>query len=234
MLGLSLGASAIYSGLTLLRRLLDDRPLGEQTATMHRPLAELPWLDLIYQLLGIALALVPVALVIYLIALHPGRPWATLGLTREALPRVAADGIGLAALIGLPGLAFYLLGRELGLTVDVVATELDAHWWTVPILVLSAIRAGLLEEIIAVGYLMTRLKRLCWGVPAAIATSALLRGGYHLYQGIGPALGNVVMGVVFAWYYHRTGRLWPLVIAHALIDIVAFVGYGLLGGRLGL
>ena len=35
------------------------------------------------------------------------------------------------------------------------------------------------------------------------------------------------MGVVFGWCYRRWGRVMPLVIAHTLLDIVAFVGYPL-------
>ena len=56
----------------------------------------------------------------------------------------------------------------------------------------------------------------------------MLRGSYHLYQGISAGLGNIVMGVVFAWYFHKTGRIWPLIIAHFLIDAVAFIAYPLL------
>jgi membrane protease YdiL (CAAX protease family) len=33
--------------------------------------------------------------------------------------------------------------------------------------------------------------------------------------------------------WQRTGRLWPLVVAHGLIDAVAFVGYALLARHLG-
>ena len=61
---------------------------------------------------------------------------------------------------------------------------------------------------------------------------ALLRGTYHLYQGFGAGLGNVAMGLVFGYAWQRTGRLWPLVIAHGIIDAVAFVGYALLAGHL--
>ena len=58
--------------------------------------------------------------------------------------------------------------------------------------------------------------------------AALLRGGYHLYQGVGAGLGNLVMGLVYGRWYQATHRLWPLVFAHALIDTVAFVGYAVL------
>jgi membrane protease YdiL (CAAX protease family) len=58
-------------------------------------------------------------------------------------------------------------------------------------------------------------------------SAALLRGSYHLYQGIGPFVGNALMGVVFGWCYLRWGRVMPLVIAHWVLDIVSFVGYPL-------
>ena len=66
---------------------------------------------------------------------------------------------------------------------------------------------------------------------ASLAASAILRGGYHLYQGFGGGLGNLVMGVVYGRFFQVTGRVWPLVIAHAVIDVVAFVGYALLVTR---
>ena len=66
----------------------------------------------------------------------------------------------------------------------------------------------------------------------AVALSSLLRGSYHLYQGFSAGVGNIIMGVVFAWFYQRTNKIWPLVIAHFLIDAVAFVGYATFGESL--
>ena len=85
-----------------------------------------------------------------------------------------------------------------------------------------------------VGYLVTRLQRFGWRVPAVIAASALLRGSYHLYQGFGPFVGNAIMGVIFAEWYRRGGRVLPLIIAHTVLDTVSFVGYDLFGSALGL
>ncbi len=86
------------------------------------------------------------------------------------------------------------------------------------------------------GYLITRLKQL-GGLSQnrAILASSALRGLYHLYQGFGAGgLGNLAMGgLVFGYAWCRTGRLWPLVIAHGVIDTVAFVGYVALAGHLG-
>ena len=42
------------------------------------------------------------------------------------------------------------------------------------------------------------------------------------------------MGVVFAWIYTKTRRVMSLVIAHALLNIVAFVGFSRYGKAAGL
>ena len=243
VVGLSLGRSGVYAAVALLA-VVTRGPVGEATATLNASRSDRPWFDLTYQLLGIGFALVPVALVLYLLSTDAGtagtlraalrRTLGRLGLDRARPGRDLLAGVGLAALIGVPGLGLYLAGRELGFTADVVASGLDPRWWTVPVLVLSALQNSLLEEVVVVGYLLDRLPRLGWSVPVVIAATAVLRGSYHLYQGYGPFFGNAVMGVVFALVYRRTGRLMPLVVAHALLDVVAFTGYQYLGAALGL
>ena len=98
-------------------------------------------------------------------------------------------------------------------------------------LVLSAAHDGILEEILVIGYLLHRLDQLGWTPWKAIVFSAVLRGSYHLYQGLGGFLGNAAMGLIFGVLYRRWGRVTPMIIAHALIDAVAFVGYAALHGR---
>ena len=239
VLGLSIGQSAVYAVVSLAAA-LSRGPLHEATASLNANRSDRAWLDLTLQLLAIGFALVPVALAIYLLAIGPadsdgtGQPLRRLGLARARPARDVLTGIGFAALIGIPGLGLYWLGRTLGITADVVPAPEQVYWWTIPILLLSAAENALVEEIIAVGYLLARLRDLRWGPWAAIAASAALRGTYHLYQGFGQALGNALMGAVFAWWFQRTGRLWPLLVAHALLDVVAFVGYLYLGDRLDL
>lgn len=228
MLGLSLGRSAFYAALRLYERLTRDQPLAQQTATLNPTQSPRPYLDLTYQVAGIAFALLPVALALYLLSANGRSAVRRIGLDGSRIGRDLGIGVGLAALIGIPGLAFYLLGRALGLNVLINPAGLDAFWWTVPVLVLAALQNALLEEVVAVAYLMERLAELRWAVPAIIAASALLRGSYHLYQGPGMAAGNVVMGVVFSWYYLRRRRVMPLVVAHTVLDVVSFVGYAVL------
>lgn len=233
MLGLSLGQSAVYSIVNLIDRFTQG-PLREQTATLISPQSPRPYLDLTYQLLGIGFALVPVALALFFLTASGRRALPSIGVDATKPWRDLGMGAALAALIGLPGIGLYLIGRALGVTVTVVPTALNAYWWTIPVLLLAAVQTALLEEVVMVGYLMTRLRDLGWQTPAIILSSAALRGSYHLYQGVGPGLGNFVMGLVFGYFYHRTGRVAPLIIAHTILDVVAFVGYALFRNVLGL
>jgi len=228
VLGLSLGRSAVYAMVNMLDRLTAGPPLADQTATINQTLNARPWLDVIYQVLAIGFALVPVALALYLLSANGRSAVRQIGLTFARPWRDLGIGIGLAAAIGVPGLALYAVGRVLGITVQVQPTTIDEHWWTIPLLIVLALKNSLLEEVVVVGYLMERLRTLRWSAPAIIAASALLRGTYHLYQGWGAFAGNVVMGVVFAWYYHRARRVMPLVVAHTVMDLTVFVGYALI------
>lgn len=227
VLGLSLGMSALYSLVGISVRLAREQALSEQTATLNRSVSEYEWADFLYQLLGIASSLMPVALVVFLLWQHRTPRLGQLGLDARRPGWDVGTGFGLAALIGIPGLGVYLLGRELELTVTVVPTALNTYWWSVPMLLLLALRAGILEEVIAVGYLFARLRALALPVAGIIVLQALLRASYHLYQGFGAFIGNFIMGLVFGWVYAKTGRLAPLIIGHTLIDAVAFVGYPL-------
>ncbi|RLK24660.1 CAAX prenyl protease-like protein [Micromonospora sp. M71_S20] len=228
VLGLSLGQSAVYATVSIVAKLTADGPLSKQTAALNTSVSPRPWLDLTYQLLGIVFALLPVLLAVHLLARDPGDPARTLGLDARRPGQDLARGAGLAALIGLPGLALFWAAAQLGVNATLVPAALPELWWTVPVLILAAVQNSVLEEVIVVGYLVTRLRQLQWRVGAIVATSALLRGSYHLYQGFGAFLGNVVMGVVFSLFYLRTRRVMPLVVAHTLLDVVAFVGYALL------
>ena len=227
MLGLSLGASAVYSIVSLVAKLTAESSLASQSTSLNAAQSTREWLDFTYQSLAIVFDLVPVLLVFYLLAISGGNPFRRLGFDLHSPVKDTGRGLLLVLVIGVPGIALYFAGRAAGITVNVVPAPIDAYWWTVPMLIASALRAALTEELIVVGYLFTRLRQLGWQTWQIILSAAVLRGSYHLYQGIGPFFGNVVMGVVFGWCYRRWGRVMPLVVAHTLIDVVAFVGYPL-------
>lgn len=234
VLAVSLGSSAVYAVLSIIEKLTRPVPLSGQTTAMNQSVTPgRPWLDLAYQLAGIVLPLAAVALALYLLN-HVQRPAADvragrfIGLDRREPGRDLLRGAGLAALIGIPGLGFYFLARALGINTQVSAANLQPVWWSAPVLVLAAVENALLEEVVMVGYLFTRWRQTGWAWPLVIGVSALIRGSYHLYQGFGGFAGNIVMGLVLGLVFVRTRRVMPLVVCHALLDTVAFVGYSVL------
>lgn len=219
----SLGASAIYSLLSLLRKLTSEPGLAGSTATINRPLAEVEWLDFISQLASITLSLVPVVLALYFLRLD--------GISIGLIPK-AKDfllGLGLPLLIGIPGLGLYVLAVQLGLTAKVIPSALGDYWWAPLILFLAALRAGLQEEVIAVAFLAKKLQliRPETTVLAVVLISSLFRASYHLYQGFSAFIGNFIMGLVFAYLFFRVKRVAPLVIAHTLMNTAVFIGFPL-------
>ncbi|EDY51546.1 integral membrane protein [Streptomyces clavuligerus] len=234
VLALSLGASAMSSLISFAGALTRPGGLSEQAAKLNGSAAPgRPWLDLAWQLFGITTALVPVALVAHLLTREGAGGLRSLGFDRSRPWPDLGRGTLIAAGIGSAGLAFYLVAQATGLNLTVVPESLPGVWWKFPVLILSAIQNSVVEEVIVVGYLLRRLDQLGWTPTASLMTSSVLRGSYHLYQGIGGFIGNMVMGVVFVLLYRRWGRVGPLVVAHALLDIVAFVGYALLAGKVG-
>lgn len=228
----TLGLTALRSLLSLIDAMLAPQPLNEQSVAINAPGAAAGLLDLAYQLVGVVQLVAWGGLGLYLLW-RGGIRLGSLGLDRCRPGRDTALGAGLAALIGVPGLGLYLLTRALGLNLTVLPSALDDTWWRVPVLLAAAVANSWAEELLVVGYLITRLRQLGWTENGSLLLAAALRGSYHLYQGFGGFAGNLVMGLVYGRVWQRTHRLWALVIGHALIDVVAFAGYALLGGRTG-
>nr|WP_326847081.1 CPBP family intramembrane glutamic endopeptidase [Streptomyces kaniharaensis] len=231
VLGLSLGASGIGALISFAGSLTEPLKLGQQVATLNGSRAPgRPWLDLVWQLYYIGRGLMPVVLVGYLLV-REGTALRVLGFDLGQKMRDLGRGAAVAAVIGGSGLALYLASQAAGYNLTVAPSGLPDVWWRVPVLVLSAWQNAILEEVVVLGYLLRRLGQLGWSWPATVVASSVLRGSYHLYQGVGGLVGNMVMGAVFCLAYRRWGRVMPLVVAHGLIDTVAFVGYALLAGH---
>lgn len=230
VLGLSLGRSGVYAVVNFVESATRGVALADQTVTLNASANPRPMFDLTYQLLRIGFALVIIALVWYLL-MRSGESLRVLGVDATQPGRDLLRGLGLAALVGGTGILWYLASYALGINLTVAAQGLPEEWWRTPVLVLGALENAIVEEVVVLGFVLHRLRQMGWSWGTAIWLSALVRGSYHLYQGIGGFVGNVVMGLLFGWLFKRWGRVMPMIVAHAVIDTVAFIGYALLAGR---
>jgi len=230
VLTVTLGLSALRSGLSLVDAVLQPVPLDQQQVALNAPEAQADLVDLALQLTRVLQLVGWGALGAYLL-IRAGFALRTIGLDGRRPGRDALGAAALAAVIGIPGLGVYLVARALGVSVTLAVSTLNDTWWRLPVLVAAAAANAWAEELVMVGYLLTRLRQLGWSENRALAAQALLRGSYHLYQGLGGFVGNVAMGLVFGRLWQRCNRLWVLVGAHTLIDVVAFLGYAALHGR---
>ncbi|MEO0049289.1 MAG: hypothetical protein RL556_621, partial [Actinomycetota bacterium] len=220
VLALSLGASAIYSVLSLIGALLSPKGLAGSNQTLNSAVSSNPWLDTAYQLSGFAFNIAPAALAIYLLIVSNSQTLISLGLNFKKADPLKA--VVLAASIGIPGIALYLAARSLGLAANVHPSNYQASALAIAFMVMAAIAAAVTEEVIVIGYLFDRLARLGFNAKLILILTSLLRGSYHLYQGAAGFFGNLVMGLVFGLAYKRWGRIMPLVIAHTIMDCVVF------------
>ena len=233
VLFVSLAASAVWSVISILDALTRESRLNEQQIALNPARSDREWLDALNQFASHTLAFAPVLLVCVLLW-HSRHRLRLIGIDASRPGRDALTGLGLTALIGVPGIAFYLVAVWLGINRVVDPGSGSPYWWSVPMMLLAAARAAFVEEFIVLGYWFERMRRFGMQPWLIIVTASLIRGSYHLYQGFGGFIGNVVMGLVFGWIYQRTGRLWPFVIAHFLIDALVFVGYPLVAHLLPL
>ena len=234
VLGVSLGMSGIYAALSLLRAEWTVRGgIGASTTTVvSGAQTTYPWLDLLDDLADLLHGLAPPLLALVLLARVPGGPGFGVGFHLRRFRSDATLGVGFLALIGIPGLALVYAAHRAGVNASLNVVNFPDVWYRVPYLLLSAFQNGLSEEIIVVGFMLTRLRQLGWTDERALLSSALLRGSYHLYQGFGGFAGNFVMGLIFGRWFQRTNRVLPLVIAHFLLDAASFVGYVYLKSRI--
>jgi uncharacterized protein len=232
VLGVSLGMSGIYALLSLVRaELTVVGGIGATSQTVvSGSSSSHPVLDLLDDLADLLHGVAPPLLALVLLARWPGGRGLGIGLDLRRR-REFAQGAGFCALIGLPGLGLVYLANRYGANASLNVVNFPDVWYRVPYLLLSAFQNGFAEEIVVVGYMLTRLAQLGWTRERSLIASATLRGSYHLYQGFGGFAGNFVMGLIFGWWFQRTGRVVPLVVAHFLLDAFSFVGYVYLHGH---
>jgi uncharacterized protein len=159
------------------------------------------------------------------------RPWALLYL-RPARPRGAWLGLGLSvlyvsvvwwqirALLAEPdGRA--RLRRALAGAAALLPRTSGERWG----FALVSVTAGICEEVLFRGFVMWYCA-LWTGPIGAVVLSAVLFGIGHVYQGVRQVPRTALAGLVLAGVVLAAGALWPAMLLHAVMDLVAGqIGY---------
>jgi len=153
-----------------------------------------------------------VGTVIFLLLRHRGWTWSHFEVratTGSTIVGVLIAGIVLALWLLLEA----LLGK--------VPSEVDV---TMPWIAITSIINPAFEEMLVLGYVVQAMRKR-FGLATGINVSIAIRVLYHLYQGPMAVLPIAVMGAIVAVSYVRLGRLWPAIVAHAILDFVALAGW---------
>lgn len=147
-----------------------------------------------------------------------GRSFAQYPLRMSA--RSTLSGVGLWALCFLGMVFAYDVMVAIGAwpTNAPVSMNMTA---AMPLGVTFILFNSFFEETFVCGYLIESIQDK--GPLLAIGSSALLRSSYHLYQGPGEAISILGMGIIFALAYWRWRNLWPLMVAHTIINLLGWI-----------
>ncbi len=160
-----------------------------------------------------------------------GEPWSRFGIVR---PKWIADVGGACVLCFFSIAAYYFVTALLP---DSMLKSTPSPRTLHPnvgrdgiatfVLVLVAyVASGFVQELVMRAYLIVRLERLLRSTALAIVVTSVLFASYHLYQGVTPAIGAAVGGFVYAIWFCSFRRLWPLCLAHALGNLITYLGSG--------
>jgi hypothetical protein len=163
-----------------------------------------------------------------------GSTWSDFGLARpKSWGRTILTGLGVT--LGML-VSFVVLTSLIQLAFPNTQEDLSRFSFmqgNLPNLILNVVAiwftAGFLEELVWRGYLMNRLidlqgkeTKLAWVI--SLVGSAIIFGLGHTYQGLGGVIKITTLGLLFGAAFLTTRQnLWPVIIAHALLDTIGFV-----------
>ena len=101
-------------------------------------------------------------------------------------------------------------------------TQALPHNLSVWVVAAAVLVSPFFEEFFVTGYVISALKEK-WGETWAVNVSVALRLLYNIDQGVGGVITIIPLGLIFAYWFSRTKRLWPLVAAHAVFVLVSLL-----------
>jgi membrane protease YdiL (CAAX protease family) len=166
-----------------------------------------------------------ITLVLLCIFLH-WRGWTISRLGVRVSARDTLIGLGLVV-VGYVGFGLmWWIATAIGIHPSYAGThrELVAHGLALPVVIAVSVLNPIYEETFLCGYVVTSAKAINRTV-AGVNVSIAIRLLYHLYQGGIGVLQIIPIGLIFTWWYARTGRLWPVFVAHALFDAIGLLQF---------
>jgi membrane protease YdiL (CAAX protease family) len=140
-----------------------------------------------------------------------------------AFAHQALWGVALAfAVVLLAAVILALLGQYVPHSVAAGTHPAVAPGTALPVILAVCLVNPIFEELFVCSYLMTRLASKLGAWPA-IHISTAIRLSYHLYQGPIAVLPIIPVGLIFAYWYTQRQQLWPVIIAHAVLDLLALL-----------
>jgi uncharacterized protein len=182
-------------------------------------------------LFGILITGLPVALVTWYLW-QRGESWQRFGLSRPKswvrlfVQTLLVTAIALASFIFLIGPVSQMTGARPDVShLLFIRGNLPA---LIGALLVVWVTAALFEEMFVRGYLLNEISSLLGGTWAAVVAgvllSSLIFGLGHAYQGVSGIVVTALAGLIFAIAYLLCGRnLWPVIIAHGLINSASLV-----------
>ena len=160
-------------------------------------------------------------------------PWAAFGITRPRWIRDFFLGILVWLITAFVAGTLYAIAATAVGTEEVVSFTETSYQFArasealdYALILLFSFAVGLSEELAMRSYLIPRLEFLLNSTWKSILISSLLFASYHLYQGFGAAVVIFIVGISLGCAFCWLRRLWPLVWAHALMDVIAFSIHG--------
>jgi membrane protease YdiL (CAAX protease family) len=136
-------------------------------------------------------------------------------------PALSLGGLALAAAtLTVYSVVLFAVASALGAS-TVAGTRLRATVELTPAIAFVLVNP-VFEEFFVAGFLIRTSTRRR-GAAFAVFLSTLVRLSYHTYQGVPGILGNLCVGVLFAFVYLRWRQLWPLILAHMALDAIGLI-----------
>lgn len=133
-------------------------------------------------------------------------------------------GLGLAIVAYVTYAVIWAVSSRLVPGLEEQAGSLVAPSLSLVTVLIVSVLNPVFEELFVCGYVIAVLKK-SRSISFAVNVSVGIRLAYHLYQGAVGVVSIIPLGFIFAYWFAKTGRLWPVVVAHGIFDFLGLVAY---------